>query len=422
MGKKNLATPIQTDVASPLESEVRSYSRSWPDTFRTAKGSRIYSREQNYIDFFAAAGSLNYGHNDPDARAALVNYLLSDGILQSLDMQTEARMDFLSALESHVLRPRGLDDYKVMFTGPTGTNAVEAALKCARKATGRTEIVSFLRGFHGVTLGSLAVTSNETKRDGAGVALHDVSRFPYDTTHLDEAESVKWFERVHFEGRVGSSLPAGVLLELVQGEGGINVARNGWASGIAEVCQRYEVPLIVDEIQTGCGRTGPFFAFENYDFVPDIVTVSKSLSGIGLPLSIVLVRKNLDLRKSGQHNGTFRGNNAAFVTAVSCLEKFWSDGNLENQTVEKNRKVMDLLDSQGVTEKYSVRGMGLLCGIDVETGARADSIIETCFKNGLLVESSGANSEVVKIMPALTISTEELTTGLHILCDAVMSS
>ncbi|MEV7652296.1 diaminobutyrate--2-oxoglutarate transaminase [Kocuria marina] len=410
-----------TSIASPLESEVRVYSRSWPTCFDRSRGSYLYSDDTEYLDFFSAAGSLNYGHNDPDAIAALQTYLADGGVLQSLDMQTGARLDFLAALEECVLSPRGLSGYKIIFTGPTGTNAVEAALKCARRATGRTEVVSFFKGFHGVTLGSLAATSNSSKRDGAGVPLLNATRFPFDEPGVEPDLSLDWFERVHLKNRREQDLPACVLMELIQGEGGINVARSSWANGVADLCQRYSVPLIVDEIQTGCGRTGPFFAFENYGFIPDIIPVSKSLSGLGLPLSIVLVKQNLDLVVPGEHNGTFRGSNSSFVTSAVCLRKFWSDRRLEISTAELSANLLQTLRDRGVSERFDVKGAGLIYGVDVGNGATADAVIRSCFEQGLLVESSGYQGEVIKIMPPLIIETGELQRGLDILSEALLS-
>lgn len=409
-------------VASPIESEVRSYSRMWPDVFVRAKGSRIWSKDREFLDFFSAAGSLNYGHNDPDAQAALASYIASDGILQSLDMQTSARKKFLETFERRILDPRGLTNYRVMFTGPTGTNAVEAALKCARLATGRSEVVSFLSGFHGVSLGSLAASSNVSKRRGAGVALSDVSRFPFDVARLDANESVEWFERVHFRGRRASELPAAVVTELVQGEGGVNVARAGWARGIAAVCERYDVPLIVDEIQTGCGRTGKYFAFEEFGIKPDIVTISKSLSGVGLPLAVVLLKPELDLTVPGQHNGTFRGNNAAFVTATACLEKYWSDDRLAKETARKSEAVFSVLAETGVTQAFAVRGRGLIIGVDMIGGERAGRVVAECFDKGLLIETAGADDQVVKLLPALTIEDSDLVSGVEEIAASLMRS
>ncbi|MCM3556832.1 diaminobutyrate--2-oxoglutarate transaminase [Janibacter melonis] len=409
-----------TNVASPIESEVRSYSRIWPEVFERAKGSAVWSDKREFLDFFSAAGSLNYGHNDPDAQAALTDYIGRDGILQALDMQTVQRQQFLSALEARILQPRQLHGYRVMFTGPTGTNAIEAALKCARLSTGRTEVVSFLRGFHGVSLGSLSASSNASKRRAAGVPLRDVSRFPFDIERLSARESIEWFERIHFRGRPSSEFPACVLMELVQGEGGVNVAGMDWAQGIAATCRRYDVPLVVDEIQTGCGRTGPFFAFEDYEVKPDIIAVSKSLSGLGLPLSVVLLRPDLDMTTPGQHNGTFRGNNAAFVTATTCLEKFWTDDKLSQQTRRKSDMVHSILADAGVSDTYAVRGRGLVIGIDVASGALARRAAELCFERGLLVETAGTDDQVVKLLPPLTTSDSDLARGVEVVAEILL--
>lgn len=409
------------DVISSIESEVCVYSRMWPDVFTKAKGAKVWSGSREYTDFFAAAGSLNYGHNDPDAQLALIDYIRADGILQSLDIQTSARRQFLTSLSEVILEPRGLESYRVMFTGPTGTNAVEAALKCARLKTGRTDVIAFANGFHGVSLGSLAATSNASKRNAAGVPLLHVSRFPFDNPDADPSESLKWFEQLYFTTRSRPEHPAAVLMEFVQGEGGVNVASKVWARGIASLCHKYEIPLIADEIQTGCGRTGPFFAFEAYEVRPDIITVSKSLSGLGLPLSVVLLREDLDLTSPGQHNGTFRGNNASFITAAVCLEKFWRHGGFEEKTARKAKISHQILRNSGVIDAFRVRGSGLMIGIDLIDGDRASHVVRTCFDEGLLVETAGASDEVVKILPPLTIADSDLAAGVELIAAQVMN-
>src|SRR5699024_4563060 len=230
-----------------------------------------------------------------------------------------AKRDFLTAIDTNLLEPRGLD-YKVMFPGPTGTNAVEAALKLARKVTGRESVISFTNAFHGMTLGSLSVTGTSMERDGAGIPLVHATPMPFDNYFGGVAEDFQWFSRVLDDSGSGLNKPAAVIVETIQGEGGINVARAVWLRALSDLCAERDILLIVDDVQMGCGRTGPFFSFEHAGIKPDIVTVSKSIGGYGLPLALTFFRSDLDVWKPGEHNGTFRGNNPAFVTATAALE------------------------------------------------------------------------------------------------------
>ncbi|MGH9086901.1 MAG: diaminobutyrate--2-oxoglutarate transaminase [Acidimicrobiales bacterium] len=410
------------DIFEELESEVRSYCRSWPTVFDRARGARLSDvGGREYLDFFSGAGALNYGHNHPTIKRALLDYLSEDRVIHSLDMCTAAKAQFLEALRDTILGPRKLD-YKVQFPGPTGTNAVEAALKLARKVTGREEVVSFTNAFHGMTLGSLSVTGNSMKRSGAGVPLAHGTALPYCGFLSDDADSISLLEALLEDSGSGLDQPAAVIVETVQGEGGINVASVKWLRRLAELCARQEMLLIVDDIQMGCGRTGPFFSFEEAGIVPDIVTLSKSLSGSGLPLAVTLFRSELDQWEPGEHNGTFRGNNPAFVTATAALS-FWKDDSLPAATAAKGEVVGQVLEGIAARHgeaKVEVRGRGLIWGMAFDDPAVASRVCRHAFDAGLLVETSGPESEVVKLMPPLTVSVDdELAPGLAILAEAV---
>ncbi|GAA4322329.1 diaminobutyrate--2-oxoglutarate transaminase [Streptomyces venetus] len=409
-------------VFESLESEVRSYCRGWPTVFVHARGSRLRDeRDRTYIDFFAGAGSLNYGHNDPALKRALLDYIEADGITHGLDMATTAKRAFLETFRNLVLLPRELP-YKVMFPGPAGTNAVEAALKLARKVKGREAIVSFTNAFHGMSLGALAVTGNVVKRAGAGVPLVHGTPMPFDHYLDDQVPDFLWFERLLDDQGSGLNKPAAVIVETVQGEGGVNVARGEWLRELADLCHRHDMLLIVDDIQMGCGRTGAFFSFEEAGITPDIVTLSKSISGYGLPMSLCLFEPGLDVWEPGEHNGTFRGNNHAFVTATAALETYWTDNRMEKQTIARGEQVEQALHT--IREEHpglgaAVRGRGLVWGIEFAEKQRASAVARRAFELGLLVETSGPEDEVVKLLPALTIPPEELDEGLRILARSV---
>lgn len=403
-----------------LESQVRSYSRSWPVTFDRAVGATMYDTDGNaYIDFFAGAGSLNYGHNNPALKKVLLDYLARDAVVHSLDMFTAAREEFLRTFAEQILRPRGMD-HKVVFPGPGGANAVEAALKLARKVTGRESVISFTNAFHGMTLGALAVTGNAMKRDGAGIPLVHATPMPYDDYFDGDVPDFLYLERLLSDGGSGLNTPAAVIVETVQGEGGINAARAEWLRRLAELCREHDILLIVDDIQMGCGRTGGFFSFEEAGIVPDIITLSKSISGYGLPLALTLFRRELDVWSPGEHNGTFRGHNPAFVTATKALETYWATDELTNETIAKSKLVRDRLDCIAATyDGICVRGRGMAQGLKFDQDGRAAAVCRAAFDRGLLMETSGPADEVAKILPPLTISESELTAGLDILAEAV---
>jgi len=413
----------QLGIFAALESEVRSYCRSWPVAFDTAVGSRMTDIDgREYLDFFAGAGALNYGHNNPALKGPLLDYLARDGVVHSLDMHTAAKAEFLHTFDELVLKPRRLN-YKVQFPGPTGTNAVESALKLARKVTGREAMINFTNAFHGMTLGALSVTGNSMKRGGAGIPLVHATPMPYDNYFDGMVPDFLWFERVLEDA--GSSLnePAAVIVETVQGEGGVNPARAEWLRGLADLCRRHQILLIVDDVQMGCGRTGPFFSFEIAGIQPDIVCISKSISGYGLPMALTLIKPELDVWAPGEHNGTFRGHNPAFVTATAALRTYWSDDTLEKSTLAKGQQVEDALRelARALPGDLEVKGRGLARGLGFAQAELADQVAAAAFRRGLLLETAGPEGEVAKLMPALTITDRELSVGLDVFADAVRS-
>jgi diaminobutyrate-2-oxoglutarate transaminase len=405
------------EIFEARESAVRSYCRAWPVVFDRAVGSWIYDEHgHGYLDFFAGAGALNYGHNNPALKRALLSYLDDDRVVHSLDMHTSAKREFLTAFDEQILRPRKLD-YRVQFPGPGGTNAVEAALKLARKVTGRTGIVAFTNAFHGMTLGALAVTGSGYHRRAAGIPLEHTVPMPY-------GQSLAWLERTLTDPGSGVSRPAAAIVETVQGEGGINVASVAWLRGLASLCQGHDMLLIVDDVQMGCGRTGPFFSFEQAGIEPDMVCLSKSISGYGLPMALTLIRAELDIWEPGEHNGTFRGFNPAMVTAAAALRAYWADDSLERHTIAKGDRIETALASIADAvpgPQPRVRGRGLAHGLAFENGDLAGKVATAAFERGLLVETAGPHGEVVKLMPPLTIDEPDLDQGLSLLADAVRS-
>ncbi|WP_340115673.1 diaminobutyrate--2-oxoglutarate transaminase [Pelagibius sp. 7325] len=404
------------------ESEIRSYCRSFPTVFERAQGAELIAEDgRRYIDFLAGCSTLNYGHNDPDMKLALVDYILRDGVTHGLDMYTDAKAAFIEAFEEIILKPRGMD-YRLQFTGPTGANAVEAALKLARKVTGRRQVVAFTNGFHGVTLGALACTGNGYHRGGAGLPLDGVMRVPYDgyleNDAADGAGGLATLEQMLDDPSSGMEAPAAFIIETVQGEGGLNVASAEFMRRLEKLARKHKSLLIVDDIQAGCGRTGSFFSFEEMDISPDIITMAKSLSGMGLPFAMALLKPEHDIWGPAEHNGTFRGNNHAFVTARVALEKFWKDDAFAEKLRAKGDHLGKRLAEIAEKHGYATKGRGMFRGIDVGDGETASAICAACFERGLIIETSGAHDEVVKVLAPLTIKQEQLDAGLDIVAEA----
>lgn len=407
------------NIFQKTESEVRTYSRSFPVTFTKAKGAVLTTEDgKEYVDFLAGAGTLNYGHNNDLLKEALVEYIMADGLTHGLDMQSEAKAEFLNTFRDLILEPRGMGDFKVMFTGPTGTNAVEAALKLARKVKGRSNIISFTNGFHGVTGGALAATGNQHHRGGMGTSMPDVTRMPFDGYLGEGVDTTEYLDQVLSDPSSGVDHPAAVIVETIQGEGGLNAASFEWLRNLEKVCRRHDMLLIVDDIQSGCGRSGRFFSFEEVGIKPDIVTLSKSLSGYGLPFAVTIFRPELDIWSPGEHNGTFRGNNHAFVTAATAFKAFWSDDSFQKEVQRKAKKLREGL--QTIIRKHGsktlqLKGRGLMSGIECPDGDLAGAVIKSAFEQGLVIETSGAHDQVVKCLVPLVITDEQIEFGMKVL-------
>lgn len=403
-------------IFESLESEVRGYVRAFPAIFDTAKGSLLFDDTgKRYIDFFAGAGTLNYGHNHPAISEALISYLQRDGIVHGLDKATVAKKAFLQKFYDTILTPRKLE-YKVQFTGPTGTNAVETALKLARMVKRRSNIIAFTNGYHGLTMGSLAITGNNFYRDEFFGMRSNAVSMPFDGYFGPDVDTITYLRRYLEDASSGVDLPAAVVVETVQGEGGVNVASVAWLQALSQLCREFDILLVIDDIQVGNGRTGPFFSFERAGIVPDMVTLSKSIGG-GMPLAMLLMRPELDQWKPGEHTGTFRGNNLAFVAATEALG-FWDNEGLTPAVEYKGGIIEEALTA--IAARYPeldarVRGLGMIQGLDIPSRGFAKEISREAFDRGLVIELAGAEDNVVKFLPALTIEEELLQEGLEII-------
>lgn len=408
-------------IIEELESDVRSYVRAFPVVFDRAEGSKLWDNQGNeYIDFFAGAGTLNYGHNNPIVQEVLIEYLKNNGIVHGLDKATVAKCDFLQTFSDLILMPRNLE-YKVQFTGPTGTNAVETALKLAKMVKRRSNVIAFTNGYHGLTMGALGVTGNYFYRDESYGARVNVSHLPYDGYMDNGFDSAAFLRKMLTDSGSGVDLPAAIILETVQGEGGINIARKEWLREIESICREFDILLVVDDIQVGNGRTGPFFSFEEAGIVPDMVCLSKSIGG-GLPMAILLMRPELDQWQPGEHTGTFRGNNLAFVASTALLKKYWSNEDITLAVKHKEKIIREHLNKMKndiIDLEINIRGRGMVWGIELPRNGLADELSKRAFEKGLIVETCGSTGKVVKLLPPLNTEESLLREGLARLSDAL---
>jgi len=412
---------MDTAAFEQWESEVRAYSRSFPTVFQSASNARQVDEDgRSYIDFFAGAGVLNFGHNNPRMKRAMIDFLEADGVAHSLDMYTTTKRDFITKFHDVILAPRGMD-HRMQFTGPTGTNAVEAALKLARLVTGRREIVAFSHGFHGMTLGALAATANEAFRQWAGVPLRDVLRLPYETAPGGKTALADYAAALA-DASSGITAPAAFLVEALQAEGGVNVASAQWLRDVQQLARDTGALFIIDDIQAGCGRTGSYFSFDGFDLDPDIITLAKGLGGYGTPIAMNLNKPAVDQHWSpGAHTGTFRGQGLSLTAGAVALDYF-TDDVLMREVARKGESMREALSGIAGAHPdrdWEVRGRGMLQALDVGDGALAKRVQSAAFDRGLLIGPCGTGGRVLKAIPPLTIDDDDLTQGLDILAAAV---
>ena len=407
------------------ESEIRGYCRAYPTVFSHASGARQVAEDgTSYIDFFGGAGVLNFGHSNPLMKRAMIAFLEADGIAHSLDTYTTTKRDFVRRFHDVILAPRGMD-HKMQFMGPTGANAVEAALKLARLATGRQEVVAFSHGFHGMTLGALAATANDAFRKWAGVPLEHVLRLPNEFAPGGGIESLDAYREALADASSGLRPPAAFIVEAVQAEGGVWVHSEEWLHAVQRLARDVGALFIIDDIQAGCGRTGSYFSFDSMGLDPDIITLAKGLGGYGTPIAMNLDKPEIDAHWSpGAHTGTFRGQGLSFVAGTVALDYFTDDELMREVTIKgdrmaaKLRAIADAHPDRG----WDVRGKGMMQGLDVVDGSLAKRVQAESFANGLLIGPCGSDGRVVKLIPPLVTPDDDLDEGLDILERAVASA
>ncbi len=406
-------------IFEEMESEVRGYVRSFPVVFDKAEGSELFDENDNrFIDFFAGAGTLNYGHNNPKITEALIEYLQHKGIVHGLDKATVAKREFMTKFRDTILAPRGLQ-YKMQFTGPTGTNAVETALKLARMIKRRSNVIAFTNGYHGLTMGALGVTGNYFYKDESYGSRANTAFMPFDGFLGEGVDTIEYMRKFLSDPSSGVDLPAAVIVETVQGEGGINVASVEWLKRLEELCREFDILLIIDDIQVGNGRTGTFFSFERAGIHPDMVTLSKSIGG-GLPMALLLMRPELDQWSPGEHTGTFRGNNLAFVASTQALG-YWDNDDMGKVVEYKGNIIEEELKKMAADFpelEPQVRGVGMVWGLELASGMASEASQEA-FTRGLVMETAGADDQVLKFLPSLLIEEDILREGLQIVRDSL---
>jgi diaminobutyrate-2-oxoglutarate transaminase len=403
-----------------MESNVNAYGKPFGKQMVRARNEYYFTADgEAYFDLFSSAGVANFGHNNPTIKARLMDYLQQDGPVHSLDFFTSAKADFIRLFEATILPERYRGYYHYYFSPPAGTLAIEAAIKYARNATGRREMACFTNSFHGLSFNALSLTGNATKRKSAYTDLASVLRLPYEHYLGKDVDTIAVYEKLLNDESSGYGLPAAVIFETIQAEGGVQTCSAAWYERLLALCARKGILTIADEIQVGCGRAGGFFSFQALsDHYPDIICLAKSLSGFGLPMSLVLVKKEHDTLKPGENSGTFRGNTLAVQSACFMLETFTSD--VFRQQLSGNEQILRSAMAE-ISDRCPVLGRHMIHGIELENTGIAKRVLEQLRQERILVEQCGGQSNVIKIMPPLTSGTDNLQQALEsvvrVVCD-----
>jgi len=418
-----------------VESNARTYAKDFPIVIDAAFGSHIKDIDGKiYIDCLSGAGTLALGHNHPEVIDAIKKYLDENRILHSLDFRTEHKEQFVNTL-LQCLPEEFSREAKIQFCGPTGADAVEAAMKLFKIYSGRSTIITFHGAYHGMTNGALSLTGNLRTKSSIGNLMPGVHFMPYPYQYRcpfgvggEDAIDINlnYFKSTLEDPYSGITKPAAVILEVVQGEGGCIPAPDRWIAGVRDITAKLDIPLIVDEIQTGLGRTGSMFAFQSSGIIPDAVLVSKAAGG-GLPVSLLLYNRKYDVWTSGDHAGTFRGNQLAMVAGTATMQHILRN-NLPSEAFAKGKYLIDALTSlkSRIPVWGDVRGRGLMIGIEIIGGINKNyddpdsriltqKIKQECLKRGLIVESGGRNGAVLRLLPPLNITFEILDDVIRIL-------
>jgi diaminobutyrate-2-oxoglutarate transaminase len=426
------------------ESNARTYARVFDRILVRGASAKVWDADGNiYTDLLACAGALPLGHNHPYVTQRVTEFLNSGQILQALDIATPAKVEFLKQLWL-ALPGEFAKDARVQFCGPTGSDAVEAAMKLFKSTTGRRSVLAFHGGYHGMTLGSLSLMGNVTPKSAVSGLTPEVHFLPYPNSarcpfgvggEAGEDLILQYIDNVLCDPESGITKPAMMILEAVQGEGGCIPASNRWLHKIREITLRHDVPLVVDEVQTGFGRTGSMFAHEDSGIVPDAIVLSKALGG-GFPMALLCYNKKYDTWAPGTHAGTFRGNQIAMVSGAATLQ-FIREHKIPKQVQELGNRLQDRL--RILAREFDcigdIRGRGLMVGAEIVQPSRgktsaiapldgelAKLIKRECFTRGVIIETGGRFGAVLRFLPPLTISGEEIDEAMGVLRASIASA
>ena len=408
------------NVIERYESAAQSYVRAAPVVFRQARGAELFDDKGSlFIDFYSGGGTLNYGHNHLSVCTALIDYLCQDGIVQTRDKSSVAKREFIRSFVQTILEPRNLN-YKLLFTDPGSGTATEIALRLARRDRKRSNVLAFTNGSHGLTAGAATVTSRMAlKHESVDLRSHTVF-MPYCGYFGPDTDTIPYLRRYLEDTASGVERPAAVIVATVQDEGGVHVATNAWLKSLEGLCREFDILLILDETQTGCGRCGSFFSFERSGIVPDMVLVSHAIAG-GLPMSLLLMKPELDHWRPGEQVGIFQGDSLAFVAATELL-KLWNDDTLAADIAVRGQMLESALTAMLAKfppQRAALRGDGMLWGLDFGAAASAAVISGWALEAGLVVETARLRDEVLLIQPPVTISDDTMREGLRRLDVAV---
>jgi diaminobutyrate-2-oxoglutarate transaminase len=413
------------------ESNARTYPRNIPVVISEAKGLRVRDVDGRvYMDCLAGAGTLALGHNHPVVVEGIQTVLREGWPLHTLDLPTPVKDRFVEELFAS-LPPEFAERAKVQFCGPAGADAVEAAVKLAKTVTGRSGVLSFRGGYHGMTQGALSLTGNLAPKEPLGDLMPGVQFLPYPYDYRcpfgiggEEGHRVgsRYIERLLDDPESGVRKPAAMILEAVQGEGGSIPAPDEWMREVRRITRKEGIPMILDEVQTGVGRTGRIYAFEHSGIAPDAVVLSKAIGG-SLPLAVVVYDESLDVWQPGAHAGTFRGNQLAMAAGAATI-RYVLENRLDQHADHMGQRLMhSLREVQEATNCIGeVRGRGLMVGVEVvDTGAEPDvlgsfpahpelaaRVQSECLKRGLIIETGGRHGSVMRFLPPLIVTEEQL--------------
>lgn len=420
------------DFQASTESSAVSYPKGMPMAIARGRGATLEDLDGNvYIDMFSGAGVMALGHGHPavlkEAHAAI------DNITHTLDIPTPYREKMVKALQK--VLPKALN--RLFFGGPTGSDAVEQALKLAKFNTGRHSIIAFEGAYHGMTGSSLAATSDSSHRDGLGPLVPGIQFIPFPYTYRNpfgcpdervQLQAAENLDRVLTDSHSGFSKPAAVILESVQGEGGTIIPAPEFLQGVREICDRHDVLMICDEIQSGFGRTGRMFAFEHAGIVPDIVTMSKALGGLGFPISAIAYKEKLNTWPPGKTIGTFRGNMVAFAAGAAAIE-WMLENDLPGHVTELGRWLLPRMKEleSGSSIVGECRSIGLMAAIELVRDKKtkepapdlAKKVRRYGHQRGVMIEVGGHHGNVARLLPPLVITKELAEKGLEILAGVI---